>query len=82
MRNVLIPLVALLACTTASAKESETVTAVMTDRYFLSLKCDDYLSQTTADEKEQLINAASILERYESMRFISGKDSVLSDWAR
>jgi len=79
MRQVLLPLIAMLSCTSAFAKEDVTLAAVMKDQYFLSLKCDDYLSQTTPEEKERLVNASNVLEKYESMRYISSKDSIMGD---
>ena len=82
MTKVLIPLIALLACTTVSAKQTEIINAVMTDRYFLSLKCDDYLSQTTPEDKERLIEASGSIEKYESMRFLSGKDTAIVDFQK
>jgi hypothetical protein len=60
----------------ASKPVTETV---LDDQYFLAGDCDQYLSNFSGSEREALSEASEILVRDESIRYVSGFNSIVGD---
>lgn len=82
MNKAAVSIIALLICSSAVGGEDVTIKAVMADLYFLSLRCDNYLSEITPEEKDLMSDAASKLEINQFLRFIASKDAIINDFQK
>lgn len=55
---------------------------VAADRYFLSAQCGNYLDGYTDEEKDLMLSASEVTSMDESLRYVTGKDSILGDFQK
>jgi len=82
MIKFIAPAIAILICSNAVAGEDVTIKKVMTDLYFLSLRCESYLTDVTGEEREIVITATDKLEINQLLRFVAGRDAIINDFQK
>ena len=77
MLKILLPAIGLFFVATAAKSADNTSPAVIKDHYFLSLRCDNYLSDITIEERKVLSEAVNTLIIEDIIGFLEKEDSLL-----
>lgn len=86
MKSLLITASLFIAVPAVAAAASQAVdkdaAKVVADRYFLSARCGDYLDGYTDEEKALMLSASEVTSMDESLRYVTGNDSILEDFQK